>query len=209
MRGAKVEMSIMFSYFPPEQRVPQGHPLQAIRAFVYRSRVELDSHFQSIYSAFGRPSIPPEHLLRVLLLQVFCGLRSESQMMEQLNYNLLFFWFVGRNWMPPSGCPRFSPRTGLESWITVSFRCFFHIFCASPDWERPDGNTYARNPGNQGKSSKTTQKRAAGYSRMRFFTIGEHHIFRFHGIFLQPLTLNSWIKFNSFYLEQTRWRGFL
>ncbi|MHB0887244.1 IS5 family transposase [Acidithiobacillus sp.] len=105
MRGAKVETPNMFSYLSPEQRVPQDHPLRAIRVIVDRSLAELDSHFQGIYSAFGRPSIPPEHLLRALLLQVFYSIRSERQLMEQLNYNLLFRWFVGLDmdaavWVP-------------------------------------------------------------------------------------------------------------
>jgi transposase len=95
MRGAKVETQGNFSYISPEQRVPQDHPLRAIRAIVDRSLAELDSHFSTIYSATGRPSVPPEFLLRALLLQVFYSIRSERQLIEQLNYNLLFRWFVG------------------------------------------------------------------------------------------------------------------
>ena len=95
MRGAKVETQGMFSYVSPEQRVPQDHPLRAIRVIVDRSLEELDGHFSAIYSALGRPSIPPEFLLRALLLQVFYSIRSERQLMEQLDYNLLFRWFVG------------------------------------------------------------------------------------------------------------------
>ncbi|MEB8485813.1 transposase, partial [Acidithiobacillus ferriphilus] len=75
MRGAKVETQGMFSYVPPEQRVPQDHPLRAIRAIVDRSLAELDGHFSTMYSAFGRPSIPPEFLLRALLLQIFYSVR--------------------------------------------------------------------------------------------------------------------------------------
>ena len=95
----------MFSYLSPEQRVPQDHPLRAIRVIVDRSLAELDSHFQGIYPAFGRPSIPPERLLRALLLQVFYSIRSEYQLMEQMDYNLLFRWFVGLDmdaavWVP-------------------------------------------------------------------------------------------------------------
>ena len=105
MRGAKVETQSLFSYLSPEQRVPQDHPLRAIRVIVDRSLAELDGHFHGLYSAFGRPSIPPEHLLRALLLQVFYSIRSERQMVEQLNYNLLFRWFVGLDmdaavWVP-------------------------------------------------------------------------------------------------------------
>lgn len=95
MRGAKVETLSMFSYLSPEQRVPADHPLRAIRVIVDQSLAELDGHFSRIYSDLGRPSIPPEHLLRALLLQVFYSIRSERQLMEQMDYNLLFRWFVG------------------------------------------------------------------------------------------------------------------
>jgi len=95
MCGAKIETNGLFSYVSPNQRVPQGHPLRAIRAFVDRSLAEMDTHFSMMYSTYGRPSIPPEFLLRALLLQVFYSIRSEGQLIEQLHYNLLFRWFVG------------------------------------------------------------------------------------------------------------------
>ncbi|MCE5360750.1 transposase [Candidatus Igneacidithiobacillus taiwanensis] len=95
MRGAKVETQGLFSYLSPEQRVPQDHPLRAIRAIVDRALAEMDSHFGVVFATYGRPSIPPEFLLRALLLQVFYSIRSERQLVEQLNYNLLFRWFVG------------------------------------------------------------------------------------------------------------------
>ena len=90
MRGAKVETQSMFSYLSPEQRVPQDHPLRTIRVIVDRSLAELDGHFDQVYSDLGRPSIPPEHLLCVLLLQVLYSIHSERQMMEQMDYNLLY-----------------------------------------------------------------------------------------------------------------------
>ncbi|MBU2782746.1 IS5 family transposase [Acidithiobacillus caldus] len=105
MRGAKVETQGMFSYLSPEQRVPKDHPLRAIRVIVDRSLAALDSHFDSIYSDLGRPSIPPEYLLRALLLQVFYSIRSERQLMEQLDYNLLFRWFVGLGMDAPVWVP--------------------------------------------------------------------------------------------------------
>jgi len=105
MRGAKVETQGMFSYLSPEQRVPKDHPLRAIRVIVDRSLAELDGHFNQIYSDLGRPSIPPEHLLRALLLQVFYSIRSERQLMEQLDYNLLFRWFVGLGMDAPVWVP--------------------------------------------------------------------------------------------------------
>ena len=76
MRGAKAETGAMFSYLSPEERVPKDHPLRAIRVIVDRSLAELDGHFNQIYSDLGRPSIPPEHLLRALLLQVFYYVHS-------------------------------------------------------------------------------------------------------------------------------------
>lgn len=94
MRGAKVETQGMFPYVSPEQRVPQDHPLRAIRVIVDRSLAELDGHFRTIYSALAPPSIPPEFLLRALLLQVFYSI-PERQRIEPLNDNLLFRWFVG------------------------------------------------------------------------------------------------------------------
>jgi len=95
----------MFSYLSPEQRVPTAHPLRPIRAMVDEALKSLSPGFNRIYSAFGRPSIAPEKLLRALLLQILYTIRSERMLMEQLEYNLLFRWFVGLNmdeavWVP-------------------------------------------------------------------------------------------------------------
>ena len=95
MRSGKVETQSMFSYLSLEQRVPADHPLRVIRVIVDLSLAELDGHFRRIYSHLGCPSIPPGHLLRALLLQVFFSIRPERQLMEQMDYNLLFRWFVG------------------------------------------------------------------------------------------------------------------
>src|SRR6516164_8761497 len=94
MRGAHCEQSSMFSYISAERRVPQDHPLRTIRTM---ADVALREHgrFDAIYAAVGRPSIPPERLLRALLLQVLYTGRSERMLMEQLDYNFLFRWFVG------------------------------------------------------------------------------------------------------------------
>jgi transposase len=78
-----------------EARVPAGHPLRIIRAIVDEALVVLSDELDALYASQGRPSIPPEKLLRALLLQAFFGVRSERQLMEQLDYNLLFRWFVG------------------------------------------------------------------------------------------------------------------
>jgi len=95
MRGEDERSEGMFSYVRPEQRVPSDHPLRVIGAVVDRALVELSAQFEALYSHTGRPSIPPEKLLRALLLQAFYTVRSERQLMEQLQYNLLFRWFVG------------------------------------------------------------------------------------------------------------------
>jgi transposase len=95
----------MFSYLSPEERVPASHPLRRIRTMVDEGLNALSPAFKRMYSTFGRPSIPPEKLLRALLLQVLYTVRSERMLMEQLEYNLLFRWFVGLNmdeavWVP-------------------------------------------------------------------------------------------------------------
>lgn len=105
MRGTDTQQSSMFSYLSPEERVPANHPLRPIRLMVDDALKALSPTFMRLYSTFGRPSIPPEKLLRALLLQVLYTVRSERMLMEQLEYNLLFRWFVGLNmdetvWVP-------------------------------------------------------------------------------------------------------------
>jgi transposase len=85
----------MFSYVSLEERVPTDHPLRPIRNLVDQVLAEMSAELDGLYASVGRPSIPPERLLRALLLQVFYSIRSERLLMEQLNYNLLFRWFVG------------------------------------------------------------------------------------------------------------------
>ncbi len=91
----------MFSYLSPEQRVPADHPLRRIRQMTDQILKQLSPTFSAIYSSLGRSSIPPEQLLRALLLQVLYTIRSERLLMEQLEYNLLFRWFVGLNMDDP------------------------------------------------------------------------------------------------------------
>lgn len=95
MRGYDERSEGLFSYVSCEARVPVSHPLRAIRAIVDEALDMLSPVFEGMYSPIGRPSIPPEKLLRALLLQAFFSVRSERQLMEQLDYNLLFRWFVG------------------------------------------------------------------------------------------------------------------
>ena len=95
MRGQDEHQDEVFSYISPEQRIPQDHPLRAIRPVADQILKEMSPQFAKLYAADGRPSIPPERLLRALLLQIFYSIRSERLLMEQLDYNLLFRWFVG------------------------------------------------------------------------------------------------------------------
>ena len=95
MRGHDYQQSAAFSYLSPEERVPADHPLRPIRSMIDTALAELSPVFSQIYSTTGRPSIAPEKLLRALLLQVLYSVRSERMLMEQLQYNLLFRWFVG------------------------------------------------------------------------------------------------------------------
>jgi transposase len=95
MRGDDRQSGYVFSYLSPEERVPADHPLRAIRRMTDAIFTRLSPQFDRLYSTMGRPSIPPEKLLRALLLQGFYTVRSERLLMEQLQYNLLFRWFVG------------------------------------------------------------------------------------------------------------------
>jgi transposase len=95
MRGSDERTESLFSYVSCEARVPQDHPLRPIRAIVDETLEGLSGEFATLYAGTGRPSIAPEKLLRALLLQAFYSVRSERQLMEQLDYNLLFRWFVG------------------------------------------------------------------------------------------------------------------
>ena len=97
MRGVDHEQSGMFSYISAERRVPKDHPLRAIRIMVDVALKDSSWRFDAVYATSGRPSIPPEKLLRALLLQVLYTVRSERLLMEQLDYNFLFRWFVGLN----------------------------------------------------------------------------------------------------------------
>ena len=105
MRGADEPQTTLFSDVPVEDRTPADDPLRTIHALVNAIHVTLSPRFEALYARMGRPSIPPDRLLRALLLQVLFTIRSERQLMEQRNYNLLFRWFVGLSpddavWVP-------------------------------------------------------------------------------------------------------------
>jgi len=95
MRGTFQDQGGLFSYVSPESRVPADHPLRKVRALVRDVLKDLSRSFARLYAKEGRPSVPPEQLLNALLIQVLYGIRSERQLMEQLDYNLLYRWFVG------------------------------------------------------------------------------------------------------------------
>src|SRR5471032_2825812 len=97
MRGTDQQQGHVFSYISPEQRVRKDHPLRPIRTMVDKVLKELSPEFNKMYSKVGRPSIPPEQLLRALLLQMLHSVRSERMLMEEIDYNILFRWFVGLN----------------------------------------------------------------------------------------------------------------
>jgi len=101
MRGQDNQQSDMFSYLSPEQRVRADHPLRAIRAMADLALWSMSSRFDEMYSQTGRPSIPPEKLLRAQLLQMLYSVRSERLLMEEIDYSVLFRWFVGMNMDEP------------------------------------------------------------------------------------------------------------
>ena len=97
MRGGDRQQDTMWSRISPEDRVPQDHPLRPIREMVNGVLKDMSPVFTRIYAREGRPSIPPERLLRALLVQMLYSVRSERLLMEELDYNLLYRWFVGLN----------------------------------------------------------------------------------------------------------------
>src|SRR6188472_4617891 len=95
MRGTDEASGSLFSYVDLEERIPARHPLRRIRQVVNDALASLDAEFDRLYSAEGRPSVAPERLIRASLIQILFSIRSERQLMEQMQYNLLFRWFVG------------------------------------------------------------------------------------------------------------------
>jgi transposase len=129
VRGSDDRAGELFSYVDLEARVRREHPLRAIRTIVNEALSALEREFAGLYSPIGRPSIPPEKLLRAMLLQAFYSIRSERQVMERLEFDLLFRWFVG---LGVDGIIRSSQRTATgclkaTSRLSSSRRC----------WRRP------------------------------------------------------------------------
>jgi transposase len=122
MRGSDERTGALFSFVDLEERVPAKHPLRKIRQIVNDALATLDGEFSKLYAFEGRPSIAPEKLLRASLLQAFYSVRSERQLMEQLDYNLLFRWFVGLGVDDPVWCRPCSRRTATGCWTPTSRR---------------------------------------------------------------------------------------
>ena len=95
MRGEAIEQEPLFAYRQTSDFIPKGHPIRVLRGLTDEALQSMQGPLSSAYSHTGRPSIPPEQLIRALLLQIFFSIRSERQLMEQLDYNILFRWFVG------------------------------------------------------------------------------------------------------------------
>lgn len=95
MRGKSTDQQAIFSYVSLEERIPKRHPLRDIRKIVDKALKELSPTFEAMYAQAGRPSIPPEQLIRAMLIQVLFSIRSERMLMEELDFNLLYRWFVG------------------------------------------------------------------------------------------------------------------
>jgi len=105
MRGEEKKQTAMFSYVTLEQRIPDDHPIRAMRGIVDRALERMDAEFDRLYAVTGRPSIPPEQLLRAQLPMILYSMRSETLLMEQLNDNVLYRWFVGLEMDDPVWVP--------------------------------------------------------------------------------------------------------
>ncbi len=128
MRGEYQEGGDLFSYVSLEQRIPKRHPIRKMRKLMDEALANLDPVFNEIYAESGRPSIPPERLIRASLLQVIYSIRSERQLMEQLNYNLMFRWFVGLSVDEPVWNPStFSKNRDRLAQADVGCRLFEEI----------------------------------------------------------------------------------
>jgi hypothetical protein len=97
MRGSDHQQADLYSYLAPEQRVRANHPLRAIRAMADEALQDMSKRFDAMYAKTGRPSIPPKKLLRAQLIQMLYSIRSERLLMEEIDYSMLFRWFVGMN----------------------------------------------------------------------------------------------------------------
>jgi transposase len=116
MRGKDEIRGTLLSYVDLERRIRSGHPLRVIHGIVNAAPTEMSAEFDAIYPPTGRASIPPERLLRALLLQAVYSTRSERQLVERLDFDLLFRWFFGLDVDDPAGTRPPSPRTATGCW---------------------------------------------------------------------------------------------
>ena len=131
MLGKFPDQTQLFSSISPELRVPAGHPLRKIRALVREVLEAMSRGFYRLYAEEGRPSVPPEQLLSTLLIQALYGIRSERQLMEQLDYNLLYRWFVGLSpddplWYPTTFTKNRERLQGVEVFEQFMTRLLNH-----------------------------------------------------------------------------------
>jgi transposase len=185
MRGSDIRRDGLFSYVRPESRIPASHPLRLIRGVADEALKALDPQFAALYAGNGRPSIPPEQLLRALLVQAFYSIRSERQLMEQLDYNLLFRWFVGLSVDDPVWVPTvFSKNRDrlLEGDIAAAFMdavlnlprvkallsdehfsvdgTLIQAWASMKSFRRKDGNDEPPSPGRNGERNFHKEKRS-------------------------------------------------
>ena len=152
MRGVDERTGELFSYVDLEARVRADHPLRTIRTIVNEALSALEHEFAALYARIGRPSIPPEKLIRAMLLQAFYSIRSERQLMERLEYDLLFRWFVGLGVDDPAwdhstfsktatvcSTATSPPRSSAPCWLTPgSSACYLRTTSRSTArWLRP------------------------------------------------------------------------
>jgi transposase len=159
MRGDDRQPDAMFSYVSAEQRVPPDHPLRAIRALVDDVLRDMSREFDRLYARVGRPSIPPERLLRAQLLQIFYSIRSERLLMEQLDYNLLFRWFVGMDMDEPIWDPTVFTKNRDRLLNQDIARSFFRRVVGQPEEFSAEGRRHRR--GRPGFSRGAAQERHA------------------------------------------------
>jgi transposase len=185
MRGWDNRRDGLFSYIRAESRIPISHPLRLIRGVADEALATLNNQFTALYSENGRPSISPEQLLRALLLQAFYSIRSERQLMEQLNYNLLFRWFVGPSVDDPVWVPTvFSKNRDrlLQGDIAAAFMdavlnlarvkallsdehfsvdgTLIQVWAGMKSFRRKDGNDEPPAPGRNGERNFHKEKRS-------------------------------------------------
>ena len=139
MRGCQEPQVPMLTFVDMDGRVPPDHPLRTIKALADEALRELSSEFDRMYAEVGRPSIPPERLLKASLLIALFSVRSERAFCEELDYNMLYRWFLDMNLLESSLTRRCSPRTGSGCWSTQ-----WGNSCLPRSWWGPTGTAYSR-----------------------------------------------------------------